>query len=610
MERNISNQAYEGYAFILDAGKNATKIQFSNAVDAFEKALEEFDKASDDLWFVTTDKTFYAENQGAAQAASALIEGGKNFALAGGYFLEALDYFNNIPLYFVSTNNEETEEKPSITDTLKLGLEKTDLAITEINSAKEQLFSVDENVLPSEIAIKITYAKSKIDEISDFLNSLSEHFPAILKLLGDRYPHRYLIILQNNNEIRPTGGFIGSYAIMDINDGYIEKLDVHDVYDIDGSYGGYIEPPEVLKDFTSNWRFRDGNYSPDFPTSAKKLIWMMQKEGGPSVDSVIAINQGLLKTMLEITGPVQVGDFGKLDSENYNLLLSYIIEGKIWGEEDPKHILKVFIPAFKEAILKEENLSKVGSKIYRAIQQKHIMMYSPDIEIQSLFENFGLAGEVYQNEKDEDYLSVINASIGGTKSDQFVQETIIHHTEIDQYGNIVNEVTIQREHTWDEKMYYYWKNILNKYGFTEMPDQLIDNLGRGRNKVNTRIYVPAGSVMLESSTENIETLYDKDLKKTFFFTEIEILAGETEEITVKYRLPFKLDFLDPADTYKLIIEKQPGSIGSIFTKTVETDEEVYNLGLYPEEARINIDDVLVYNTNLVFDRYFSAIFSK
>ena len=143
-----------------------------------------------------------------------------------------------------------------------------------------------------------------------------------------------------------------------------------------------------------------------------------------------------------------------------------------------------------------------------------------------------------------------------------------------------------------------------------MPDQLIDTLGRGRNKVNTRIYVPAGSVLIESDTEKIETLYDKDLKKTFFFTEMEINAGETEKITIKYRLPFKLDFLDPADTYKIFVEKQPGSIGSIFTKTVETDEEIFNLGLYPEEARINIDDVLVYNTNLVFDRYFSAIFGK
>ena len=74
-------------------------------------------------------------------------------------------------------------------------------------------------------------------------------------------------------------------------------------------------------------------------------------------------------------------------------------------------------------------------------------------------------------------------------------------------------------------------------------------------------------------------------------------------------LPKKSSFTGE-DTYEIYIDKQPGSIGSIFTKTVETDEEVFNLGLYPEEARINIDDVLVYNTNLVFDRYFSAIFGK
>lgn len=608
IEADISATAYEGYNYLIDAGKSATKIQFDTALVAFDKAIDNFSQAEEDLWFINLDQSFYAEDNNIGVAVTALLESGKNFAEAGKFFLDAIEEFNKIPIYFVSKNDSTSTLTPSLTDTLKDGLGKTDLAINEISQAAEKIEKIDENRLPSEVGSRVAFAKEKIEEVSATLNATQKHFPALLKLLGDRYPHRYLILFQNNNEMRPTGGFIGSYAIMDVNDGYIESLETHDVYDIDGTYGGIIEPPEEFKAFTSNWRFRDSNYSPDFSVSAKKARWFLEKEGGPSVDTVIAINQGLLEDMLDITGPIQVGNFGKLNSDNYELLLSFVIEGKVWGAEDPKHILKVFVPLFKEAILKEENIGKVSSKLYKAIQQKHIMMYSADEDIQALFETLGISGKVHETQKNEDYLSVINISTGGTKSDQFIEEKINHDTKIDKYGKVIDEVGISRTHMWTDETYMEWKKVINAYGFTYIPDQVIDILGRGRNRVNTRIYVPQGSVLLDSNGADVMTKYDKDLRKTYFLVTMEVKAGETDEVWIQYRPPITMSF-SPSSTYKLIIEKQPGSVGSIFTKTVTTDPEIENVAVYPTEAKVN-ETTATYATNLVYDRYFSGVWSK
>lgn len=395
---------------------------------------------------------------------------------------------------------------------------------------------------------------------------------------------------------------------MDVYDGYISKMAVHDVYDLDGAYGGVIEPPDIISDFTKNLRLRDANYSPDFPTSAAKIKWVMEKEKGPGVDTIVTVNQSLLKDFLEITGPVQVGSFGKLDADNYNLLLSYIIEGKIWGAEDPKHILKVFVPAFKEAILKEQNIGKITSKFYKAIQQKDILMWSKDSEIEALFDATGLSGRVHESADDEDYLSVINFSLGATKSEKFVDESIIHSTHIENSGNITDEVTIKRTHTFTDKVYLDWKRTLNKYSLKEMPDWLIDILGRGDNKTTIRVYVPAGSTLIDA-TGAVETKFDKDLKKTFFYTKMELKAGETKSVTIKYRLPFVLK-LNPIGTYKLIVEKQPGSKGSLLTQTISSNSNVYNLATYPENGRIDAEGNLVYATNLLYDKYFSSVWSK
>ncbi len=607
LEKKISTNTLDGYNLLMEAGKSTTKIQFSDANKAFEEAIENFSQAQRSLWFYETDKTFYAQGTEISKALNDLLEGGQHFASAGEYFLEAVEYFNKLPIYFVNKNSTESSDTESVTDILNLGLEKTTLAINEINIASEKINNISDDLVPEEIQWKIKLAKEKIKDINELLNETATHFPALLKLLGDKHPHRYLILLQNNHEMRPTGGFIGSYAILDVNDGLIEKLETHDVYDLDGGFGERITPPEEFLKFTDIWRFRDSNYWPDFPLSADKAMWFLEKEGGPSVDTVIAINQGILADMLHITGPVQVGDFGTFTSENYELLLSFIIESKVWGSEDPKYILKLLVPAFKDAILKEENISRVSSKIYRAIQQKHIVMYSPDTEIQGLFDSINISGRMHEVKENEDYLSVVNISTGGTKSDKFIEEKIIHETHIQEDGKIIDEVTIIRTHQWTDDIYFKWQKILSNYGFNSMPDQIIDILGRGRNRTTIRVYTPPGSTLISSNKSNTETKYDPDLNKTYFLSEIEINAGQSDKINIKYELPYSFDLNTPTQTYRLIAEKQLGHPGPIFTKTFSTSTGIEILGTYPLDVRTDGTGRIIYPTDLVYDKYFSAI---
>ena len=636
---SITYSASQGFSKLLEGSKSTTKIQFTEARESFENALQNFEEAEDTLWFIATDDTIYAHESSLASSSKAILNAGKYFSKAGEYFTEALEELNKIPLYVISKNEEggvlnlsdgsgtnADGEKVDVTDFLKLGINKASLALVETRAASLELEKINEDLLPPELKGRFDYAKGKLDQIIKTLESIEDHFPAILKLLGEKHQHRYLILLQNNAEPRPTGGFIGSYAIVDVNDGMIENVKVEDVYHLDDLYTEIVPAPEYLSKYSPNFLFRNSNYSPDFALSGKNAAWMLQKEGGPSVDTVIAINQSLLKEFLEITGPLQVGELeGEFTSENYMAVLTYIIEGKIWGKEDPKHILKIFAPEFQKAIMKKENVSRIMSVLYKAAQQKMIMAYSDDSVIQSLFDTLGISGKMDRPIEDEDYLNVIQVSMGGTKTEPMIEQKIHHDTQLAKDGSITDTITITRKHTFSREHQARWNQQWEEFGFArkDIPGFVVDMLGRAADHVNTRVIVPEGSQLLEvqgTTKDQVEVGYDEDLDRTYFLTEMRVLPGNEVSVTFKYKLPYKLD-LDPLDTYKITIQKQPGTNNSLLTKTLQlradsdgnaknASDDAHSLELYtyyPEEAFLASDDQISYATNLVYDRYLSVV---
>jgi hypothetical protein len=519
--------------------------------------------------------------------------------------LKAISHLQDIRQSIEDLEINELEDIASSIETHKDLIEKT---ADSLVAADEILKNVNESVFPEEIETKVHTVKAEFEKYSTFIGRAKEHIPAIENLLGLRYPHRYLILFQNNNEARPTGGFIGSIMVLDINDGELEKSQTHDVYDFDGQYHGYIEPPGEIAELTDQWRLRDSNYWPDFAVSGEKAAWFFQKEGGPSVDSVVAINQSILKKLLEITGPIKIPSLkSEITSENYDVILSYIIESKLTGETTPKEILKEFVPIVQEKALQKENFGEIVALLKEEISQKNLLAYSKNKKVQSYFDSIFASGRMIDPAKKTDYLNVVSTSISGNKSDKYIEQDLIHSSWISKDGEIQNQLKITKKHTFEESDLWGWRQVLEAQGFLEISETVKDILGRGTNKTVVRVYVPKDSELIETTTvADIEKMYDKRLDKEYFIFRMQVAPGEEKSATIDYKLPFKLPFA-PLLSYKLNWQKQPGSQNINFTKKVSA-EGLKNLSNYP--TFIQTQDEVKYFGELLYDEYFASLWRK
>ncbi len=171
--------------------------------------------------------------------------------------------------------------------------------------------------------------------------------PEILK--GDE-EKTYLVLFQNNLELRPGGGFIGSFGIMKIKNGKVSFVDTHDTNVFDSGISTNIPPPYPMGELLNikNWELRDSNWSPDFPTNAKKASEFYSLEGGKEeLNGVVAISTEVLTSFLEITGPIIIEGYpGEYNSENAITKLEYQVEKRLCTARDRKRKKKIYYERF------------------------------------------------------------------------------------------------------------------------------------------------------------------------------------------------------------------------------------------------------------------------
>jgi hypothetical protein len=349
----------------------------------------------------------------------------------------------------------------------------------------------------------------------------------------------FLVLFQNNLELRPGGGFIGSFGILKVRDGGITHFAVHDTGNFDGRIPSTVSPPYPMKETLriDSWKLRDSNYAPDFGENAKWAETFYQMgQGEERFDGVVAVTANVLTSFLKVTGPVQLEGFpGTYGSDNAIIDLEYQVE---------QGYLKQDI-AFGErksvmGLLGMEILSRIKalplSKKYELFQtmledlrRKDIQLSFKDERLQEAVTAAGWGGAMDHAWKD-DYLFLVDANLNSFKSDYYVERSYAYAIDLSRETPRAT-LAVTYRHTaqvrdWFAKDYQTF----------------------------LRVYVPEGSFLDTVTGAAADPVYGKFLSKKYFGTLIQVPINSEKTVTFEYVLPQDIE----REWYDLKIQKQPG----------------------------------------------------
>ncbi|MDD5291454.1 MAG: DUF4012 domain-containing protein [Patescibacteria group bacterium] len=590
------------------ASQSAAQLNFGEASDNFSKAGENFLEAQkqvaeiNDVFFSLASLAPGGGIKLAGESKKILDAGQVTSSLGGNLSLAMQSLFEN----------KGTDIPEMINSFIKYGKITADEAADLNNKLKE----IDINALPDEYKDKFLFLQEKTEILEKGLAEFVGLMDKLGTFLGTNQDKRYLLVFQNNAEMRASGGFIGSFALVDMAGGKIKNIEAPGggSYDTEGGLKELVTAPGPLHLVNPLWHFWDANWWPDWPTSAKELMWFYEKSDGPTVDGVISFTPTVLEKLLAITGPIDMtADYGvTLTAENFWLTTQTIVEAKPTAGEanQPKKIIGDLLDKIIGDLpsdLNKDKLIKLLALAQESLEEKHILFYFTDEELQKEIEARGWDGKIRETGKD--YLSVINTNIAGGKSDKRIKEKINLVTEIMPNGSVINTLKIERSH----------EGIKN------------EPFAGVRNVDWLRVYVPLGSELLEAQGfsqpdpiyfEEPEDGWAKDplvyqeettaktdeasgtkiygeSGKTVFANWSMVDPGKTATIYLKYKLPFILKeeergdgfidkikaLLNPGQKqlmpYTLFAQKQAGSLGSEINTSLKLPDNFKIVWKYP-----------------------------
>ena len=356
-------------------------------------------------------------------------------------------------------------------------------------------------------------------------------------LRNDNKTRRYLLLLQNNMELRPGGGFLGQYAVAHVKNGQIVYFHFEDANLLDQRIKVKIPPPYPFqrKLGLKKWKFRDSNFSPDFPENVKQAKRFYRYAGGNSnFDGVFAINATVLNDILEITGPISLYNGRYVyNSQNAILKLEEQVEKPYLFNEDldtqnRKWIMKKLAVALKDKLFHLDNIPKLIEFSREELNNKNIQLNFQDENLQKIAESVGWAGKV-NREWSKDYLMLVDANLGALKTDYYIKRSLNYNVDLT----------------------------------TEVPKAIVDytynhTAKRGDWRTSDyhsylRLYAPKDSKL----TKRVMVSYPlirQEFNKTYFGVFLDALIGRQTTAHFEYDLPPSVK----EGGYQLLIQKQSG----------------------------------------------------
>lgn len=424
--------------------------------------------------------------------------------------------------------------------------------------------------------------------------ALSVLLPSVIAMNGSK---NYLILLQNNMELRPAGGFIGSFAKVNFEGGKLKKLEVNDIYAIDGQLQINVEPPKEIKEDLNqkDWFLRDSNWEPDFPSSARQAEWFYTKETGERVEGVVALDISAMEDLLSVVGSLDLSDYNeKITSEN--LFERAIIHAEISffpGSQAKKSFLTALTNQLFNKIffLPKQNWPGIVASLGRSLERKHMSIYLDDPKLFSYLvsQNWThvLPRASSQNQS-QDFLALVEANLGANKANYYLDRNYHLETAIGKEGEIRHRLRL---------------SYTNRSPSDVFPG--------GKYKNRMRVYLPFGSKLTRvlwaeaDITKGVTSFVDYGRSGYSFLLTLE--PKQQKNLVIDYQIPQKLEFKDGKASYRLDIVKQAGTLKDPLEWRI-TYPLSYQL-ISNQTQKINPQEHTI-STDLSVDRSFEIIFKK
>jgi hypothetical protein len=610
VKNNILSNGNNAVVNLEDAKQKLANFDFMNAADSFALAYEDFNKASSTLnQLGNSFVALFGNLPGMEQlkAANNLIEAGRNISKAGENLSLAFGniYKTNVFSFLKTTDGNNGNSLG------KTAMEFKDVLVSADNNIKKAtsfLADIDSSVIPADKQQLFIDFKQKVPEFQKYIGEAIDYSDFLLKFVGDKQPKTYLVLLQNNNELRATGGFPGTYALLTFDNGYLKKIFVDDIYQLDGGTSTNVIPPVQLQHITPTWGVRDANWFADFPTSAKKIEEMYKLDGGTAVDGVLTLTPDVITKMLDVVGPIDMPEYGmKLDSNNFLDQIQSEVEYKA-DRAKPKKIISDLEPKFLEKLGQQDkdHWLEIFKILLSALNEKHMLAYFNDSALENTAQNNNFAGNV--KDVPSDYLQVVLTNVKGSKTDSVTDTAMGLKVTTTDSGDLEHQLTVSRVHNGGDSKYGFYNRENPNYVrvYAPLGSTLESINGNSITDFQPLVDYSNGAFKKDADLASLEQgtahpfdgvdVYEESGKTVFGFWLV-VKPKEKRTVTLNYKTPTATA---DREVYDLLWQKQSGTdnIPFSFSFQLPDGKRVFN-----QTAGLNsIGSSLMTNSNLDVDK--------
>ncbi len=394
----------------------------------------------------------------------------------------------------------------------------------------------------------------QLPRLRDITANAKKSFDLLPEMLGTNGKRRYFLAVQNNAELRATGGLIGNYGIISVENGRLALDSFDQISKLERKNQPPVEIPKgyipIYARFKGTSMWQNVNMSPDFPTVGRLLVKLYKSADGEDLDGVISVDPVGLQYLLGAIGPVQVPKtVTSIDASNvvdWTLIKAYDIY-RIGQER--KDFLKDVANAVWERLLTGQvsNRPKLVAQFAGALSDKHMIFYSEHKDEQKLFEDMGYADALIPTICD--YLQVVAQNHGANKLDVYLHENIDYAISLHGDGSASAKVTVKLT------------NKAPKFGLPPEVAGMLNPLAAqgGSSRTYLSIYVPKDAQLMDVTIDGKPGNPDVDHEKgkAVFSQYLDIAPGASSKVSFTYNLPKALRFDGEKKEYILDCQTQP-----------------------------------------------------